>query len=150
LHSGDCIPLRCMQLPDACVIFKYMSKKKKLILGALFITAIIVVAFVIQVGHLRQNISKIIFDPGMSNAVNLDGWQKMKVGLTQDEVIRLLGDSTSKKQISLKGEHIMSTQNFWEYNYQSGAFQGPNPKAYVVFYDSKGFVVSFREPLIKN
>ena len=123
-----------------------MIGKKKLILGIISIVAILGFAVSAYVWKQYQNLAHTILEPGKIQTVNVDGWKMMKVGLTKGEVIKLLGDSASKRQIDVNDDGFSSTQQFWEYNYKSGVFQGPDSRAYVVYFNSEGVVTSFREP----
>jgi hypothetical protein len=127
-----------------------MKRKKKVVLGIISLVVIFGLSYAIYEWKVTQNFAKGIFGPGKITAVNLDGWEKMRVGMTQEEVIKLLGDSSSKRKFTVSGDNFSSTQRFWEYNYKSGILQSPDPRAYVVFFDSKGIVTSFRAPLNDN
>ncbi len=127
-----------------------MKRKRKLVLGIISLVLIFGLSFAIYEWKVTQNFAKGIFGPGKITAVNLDAWEKMRVGMTQEEVIKLLGDSPAKSKFTVSGDSFSSTQHFWQYNYKSGILQGPHPRAYVVFFDSKGKVTSFRAPLNDN
>ena len=128
-----------------------MTKRKKVIFGIsvlLSVTVVLCAAFIWITG--AKQFSDFLFSPGPATAVNLDGWRSMRVGMRKEEVTQLLGDSSSKHELKIRGDEFSSTQYFWQYNYKSGVFQGPDPRAYVVFFDSNGIVISFRAPINNN
>ena len=86
-------------------------------------------------------------------AIDPAAWNKMKVGMTRDEVKTLLGEpigtcaAGAQYKDSDTGEaHIMP--EWWEYQWGSGvAMSRPSEKGYVVFFGESGRVSSFRDPI---
>ena len=89
-------------------------------------------------------------EPGPVNSVNLAGWEKLEIGMSRQEVSSLLGEPGSQRTTK-RGEGDDTTViEGWEYNWTSGFFGDPHPKAYVVFFDEKGKLTSWREPAEKE
>ncbi len=97
-------------------------------------------------GCAHQN----IFDERPTKRVNLAGWRKLKVGMTKQQVISLLGDAASKTPPGsmTMDKEVISLPELWEYNWQSGLnlFGNPHPKSYAVRFDKDGRLSSWYEP----
>ncbi len=88
----------------------------------------------------------VLLKPGPTNNINPTDWEKIKIGMSKEQVKKILGDYPSQKKISV-GDSDKSTLDFWEYNYRSSPLSGPNPKAYVVFFNEEGLVCNLRAPI---
>jgi hypothetical protein len=71
-------------------------------------------------------------------APDAKGWERLKVGMTKPEVASLLGAAPIR--VGAEGK-----EGFWAYGYM---FTVPveHPSAYIVRFDGKGVVASFRIP----
>ncbi|MBI4219741.1 MAG: hypothetical protein HY682_06315 [Chloroflexi bacterium] len=95
-----------------------------------------------------------LFGPGPIRSVSPGAWARLRVGMTKDEVVFLLGDAEVKSgpgKTEVAGRPALMTPElwpeFWEYNWTDGfPIFSPSDKAFVVYFDSQGRVSSFREP----
>jgi hypothetical protein len=94
-----------------------------------------------------------LFEPGPIKAVKPTAWANMRVGMSKEEVIRVLGDSPSKGGPTTEevcGKKI-TIPEFWEYNWTDGlAVISPSDKAYAVYFGPDGRVSEFRAPPIRT
>ncbi len=92
-----------------------------------------------------------LFEPGPIKSVDPLAWQKLKIGMTKQEVIELLGKSDRKSgaaTLEVNGKHPTVNREFWLYNWSDGFDFFPNSKAYVIIFDENAKVKMFREPLV--
>jgi hypothetical protein len=92
-----------------------------------------------------------LWQGGRAPEVDLDGWSKMKTGLTEQQVIELLGGmghASGGGTIQLNNGPPIEIPKTWEYNWHGGGsfMDSVEDRAYVVWFDSQGSVTSFREP----
>jgi outer membrane protein assembly factor BamE (lipoprotein component of BamABCDE complex) len=85
-------------------MLSFMKREKKVVLGIISLVVVFGLSIAICEWKVTRNFAKGIFGPGKTTAVNLDGWKKMRVGMTQEEVIKLLGDSSSKRKFTISGD----------------------------------------------
>ena len=134
-----------------------MKNKKKLII-TIVCSSLLVIIGVVFVFYQFFNPFSGLFDEGPIKKVNLAGWEKLEQGMTKQQVIELLGDSERKSGPSKvtfgEGEEKeeISIPERWEYNYTIGIslFGGVHDKAYVVYFDKKGLLDYWREPIHKE
>ncbi|MBU1853468.1 MAG: outer membrane protein assembly factor BamE [Candidatus Omnitrophica bacterium] len=124
------------------------SKKQLFVVLSVIVVLIISGIFVVY----RYTIADMVFSPHSLPRVDLDAWGQLQKGMTKEDVIALLGDSHSKTSPVITAESNKTSsvdKEYWEYNWTdglSGVF-GPSLRAYVVYFDGQGKVVSFREPV---
>lgn len=117
---------------------------KGLVVNKRFFGSIIMLIFIIifesctNSNYLHNN-----FLEGPTSNVNIENWRKIKIGMTKEQVIILIGNSPSQHSIPNNNDSCASSV-FWEYGYQS--LLGPHEKAYVVFFNSDGLVSALQEP----
>lgn len=90
--------------------------------------------------------ANILLKPGPTNNINPADWEKIKIGMSKEQVKKILSCCPSQKKISV-GDSDKSTLDFWEYDYRSSPLSGPSPKAYVVFFNEEGLVYDLRAPI---
>jgi hypothetical protein len=74
--------------------------------------------------------------------VDPEGWKRVHVGMTKDEVLGLLGEAPHKG--TEPGE---DSREYWEYGHVSSVFAPvPDNLGHVVYFDKQGLVSSTREP----
>lgn len=133
------------------------TRKKQIvaILIALMVALTVGGGFVCyRLWDLRNSLSKAFADQVMGShplpKVNLEGWARVHVGMTQQEVVELLGEAPSRHKLEPSPndtQEELHRLEFWEYNYTHGFLAPiPHPKAYVIFFDRLGKVTLFTEP----
>jgi len=98
---------------------------------------------------IAHRIAANVVGPHATRCVETQAWTHLRIGMSREAVIALLGDAPSKRQSSSKsaGEDEAVKIEYWEYNYASGVgASAPHPKAYVVYFDRTGKVSGFRPP----
>ncbi len=91
-------------------------------------------------------VANILIKPGPTNNINPADWEKIKIGMSKEQVKKNLSCCPCQKKISV-GDSGKSTLDFWEYDYCSSPLSGPSPKAYVVFFNEEGLVYDLRAPI---
>jgi len=95
-----------------------------------------------------------LFDDGPTNKVNVAGWSKLEEGMSQQQVIEILGEARTKHGpgTSTFGDITNAIPETWEYNWRVGLslFGEVHPKAYVVYFDGQGKLASWRAPIETN
>jgi hypothetical protein len=131
-----------------------MKKKTKWILGSIFSAVVLICLAGFIYFQFFFTLDLDLFEEGPTKQVNLEGWAKLKEGMTREQVIDLLGDSSTKwgPGTFTIGDDEYATSERWEYNWTIGfsLFGGVHPKAYVVYFDENGHLASWREPLETN
>jgi len=105
----------------------------------------------IQYAHdTRGAITDALFEEHALPPVSTEAWAKLRVGMTKEEVQRILGEPGQRGQISLtvNGKEHKGPE-YWEYGWHEAwtLMGGPSDKAHVVHFDQTGQVESFRAPL---
>jgi len=120
----------------------------------LFLCIIIILGFIgsyiflsSQIGHI---VTGVFILPGPATKIDLNRWEQLRVGMTKDQVIELIGDASSKHKVAVGHDKNnvskkIEQNEFWEYNSHSSLFGGPHPRAYVIYFDSEGKVSFFRK-----
>lgn len=110
-------------------------------------------------GQIGKEIAQAIMKPHPMREVNEEGWERLEIGMTKEQVIELLGESpfqntksrTNYNEYTKDYEYIekgVYKLDYWEYNYSYGLLSpSHHPKAYVVYFDENGKVSGFREPI---
>jgi len=100
-----------------------------------------------EVGRqIGEEAAKQFFSEGPIKAVDLRGWSSLQTGMTREAVQSLLGEAQSQSRVDkmlVDGKPVPYAA-YWEYNWR-GVFH-PHPKAYVVYFDKEGKLISWREP----
>ncbi len=82
-------------------------------------------------------------------AVKTEGWPKINVGMTKQQVAALLGEAEEQGSLGIsRGGKKEEPSEWWAYNW-SGSL-GPSSRAYVVYFDSQGRVYSFSSPKLES
>jgi hypothetical protein len=141
------------------------NKKRFLIVGILM-TAIALaigsfvyhVYFHFQPWDLRDAYEKAVVDalvkPHALPGVDPQRWAQLKVGMTKEEVTKLLGDTSSQWKRAFSGQRAqpreeLGQSEYWEWGFTYGFSQpGPHERAFVVYFDRDGKVSSFRAPQV--
>lgn len=80
----------------------------------------------------------------------VDGFARIKLGMTKDEVIEILGQPSSTWVLSTKLDGVQGTRLQWGDGLSSlassAAFRGDPDRAYSVVFDEKGIVLSKAPP----
>ena len=81
-------------------------------------------------------------------------WQRIRVGLSREEVLAILGQpaiKTKPNSPATAAPGSNSSHEWWEYGYSSPVGAGAvDPRAYALFFDDTGHVTSFQEPSESN
>jgi len=123
-----------------------MKSKKQLFVSLSLIVLLIISAIFIV---YRYTIASTVFSPHILPSIDSEVWGQLYVGMDKDDVIALFGDSQSKTSPAQGSKSGYINNEYWEYNWTdglSGVF-GPSLRAYVVYFDDHGKVVSFRKPI---
>ncbi|MBI2438194.1 MAG: outer membrane protein assembly factor BamE [Lentisphaerae bacterium] len=125
-----------------------MKKKTKWILGSM--AGIVLFACLAGFIYFKYFFAIHLFEEGPTTKVTLSGWSKLEKGMTREQVISLLGDSSVKwgpGSFSIGGDEYKTNER-WEYNWTIGfsLFGQVHPKAYVVYFDDEDRLASWQEP----
>jgi hypothetical protein len=95
--------------------------------------------------EIGKQIAEEIIKPRPLPGVVAQRWAQLKVGMTKEEVQKLLGDPPSKSVVS----NASSRSEFWEWGFTYGLL-GPvaHEKAFAVYFDPDGKVSSFHSPQV--
>lgn len=86
-------------------------------------------------------LGKSLFMEGPTTEINIEKWKSLKIGMTKEEVISLVGSPPFQKIVD------GAIYEFWEYEYHASLLSdGPHPKAYVIYFNKDGKVAKMREP----
>jgi len=131
--------------------------KRRVVWGLLVCLLLVVGYFWCANNELRNQIGKKIVDGMLTREVqkvNLEAWRSLKVGLSRQEVIALLGDAPCKKRMAPDSKLPFTSEELknwdvWQYDFCSpliSGIDGAASRAYVVMFNSDGKVSSFKEP----
>jgi hypothetical protein len=114
-------------------------------------TGIGVLAVVLVLGGLLVKSRRPLNGPGPIHSAPEEGWARLRIGMTRDEVIALLGRSESECGPVMTDMEpnpaVVVSPEFWEYSWTDGLpAQSPSDKAYVVEFDLQGRLSAFRKP----
>ena len=117
------------------------------------ITGIGVLAVLLVLGGLVVKSRRSLNGAGPIRAALEGGWARLRIGMTREEVIALLGRSESEcgpVMIDMEpGPAVMVSQEFWEYGWTDGLpAHSPSDRAYIVEFDLRGRLSAFREPRV--
>ncbi|MGO8925818.1 MAG: outer membrane protein assembly factor BamE [Limisphaerales bacterium] len=127
------------------------TKTRILIIGVSLAVAVLGIGgylwFSFQRDQLGKTIAKSIAEglmkPGPLAAVDTQRWSQLKVGMTKEEVRKLLGEAPATSVSS----NASSRVEFWEWGYSYGfGTHKAHEKAFVIYFDPEGKVSSFRAP----
>ncbi len=133
-----------------------MNKNKRIIIiSSLVLLGIVVTVYLIELNAANTRIGNLIAHEIMKQmtrphalpSVNTQAWKRLRVGMTKEEVEKLLGEAPSKNRSepSDRGQKVRSV-DYWEYGYTYGFVPIAHPKAFVVYFNPNGKVASFRGP----
>jgi outer membrane protein assembly factor BamE (lipoprotein component of BamABCDE complex) len=91
-----------------------------------------------------------LFKPRPIVSVKPEAWAQLRVGMSKEAVIHLLGNSPAKYGPSTMEAcyQKINIPEFWQYNWTDAMnFGRPSDKAYVVYFDASNQVSRFRAPL---
>jgi len=76
----------------------------------------------------------------------LRAWQQIRVGLSREEVLAILGEPATKMKPNSPADAATNAE-WWEYGYSSPVTNMTvDARAYAIFFDGSGHVTSFQEP----
>jgi hypothetical protein len=98
----------------------------------------------IQIGKgIGKEIAEGLMKPHTLAAVDTQRWSQLKVGMTKEEVRKLLGEAPATSVSS----NASSRVEFWEWGFSYGlGVHAPHEKAFVIYFDPEGKVSSFHAP----
>jgi len=108
----------------------------------------LLLVFAVSFVMMSCQIATIFTQPHPATKVDPKKWVELRIGMTKDQVVSLLGDPPCqhKRRVENEEKNEIVSYEFWEYNFCSGALAGPDPKAYVIYFDVEGKVSYIREP----
>jgi hypothetical protein len=127
------------------------TKKRILIIGVSLAVAVLGIGGYLYLSFQRDQIGKAIgkavaeqlMNPHALAAVDTQRWSQLKVGMTKEEVRKLLGEAPATSVSSNAGSRV----EFWEWGYSYGLLtHAAHEKAFVIYFDPEGKVSSFRAP----
>lgn len=101
-------------------------------------------AILLMTGCVRLD----LFESHSLGEVAPEAWSQLKVGMTKQEVVGLLGESLGKSgPTRLKERGLALVPEHWEYGFGGGLSSfSPSPKSHVVYFGEDERVLSFRGP----
>lgn len=131
-------------------------RKRTVVAGLVFVVAFLGgMGFYLYYAGSRvaKQIGELIVRPGPAGAVDPQEWKKLHIEMTQEQVVRVLGEAPHRSKIkALAGgpysKEELARWEYWEYGYSAGLLAfAPHECAYAVYFDRDGKVSFFREPI---
>ena len=129
-----------------------MTKTRWWLVGAAgAIAAICLAAYFYRLNREADQAANVIAEAMLqgyaAKRVDGDAWRRVSVGMTMQDVERLLGEAPAKR--SRPVQQGGDGQVWWEYGYVSSALApAPNNRAYVVYFARDGRVARLQEPTL--
>ena len=95
----------------------------------------------------EEQLTEALLKPHPIRSVDAAAWSKLTLGMTKDEVVSIIGESSD---ISRRTTPDGSETETWQYGWSDGMLpellKEPSPRAYLVTFDSEERVASLTEP----